>query len=198
MAFSIVSPQAQAASPLSAIVKAQQGIDACDSDQFNQAVDVPSVVNKASDALLKALRRQAEEGTLGDSNIGMALALAGMAEEAGQGGIIRQLLLSEVKGFVATGINGGYFAGRPNNTVQAPRGSLASTLEKLPPGRREIAPGKVLSDKDGRALVTGTFADPKAGRLPLELALEKQNGQWRIVEITNAQALFEETARRGR
>lgn len=190
------SPHAWASEPLSALVTAQKGVDACDSDLFNQAVDVPSVVNKASDSLIKALRTLSAEGTLGDSNIALALALAGMAEQAGQADIIRQLLVSEVRGFVAAGINGGYFAGRPNNTVQPPRGSLASTLDKLPPGRREIVPGRVLSDKEGKAVVSGVFVDPQAGRLPLELALELRNGQWRIVEITNAQSLFEEAARR--
>lgn len=189
------SGNARAAGPLDALRTAQQGIDQSDSDAFSRAVDITSVTDGASDALLAALRKQMNEGTLGDSNMGMALMLADMAESSGQAGMIKQLLISEVRGFVTSGINGGYFAGKPNGTVKPSRGSLASTLTKMPEGRRELIPGKILSEKDGKAVVSATFVDPKAGRFPLELGLTRQDGQWRVTEIVNAQALFEQAAR---
>ena len=187
-----------AESPAQALARAQQGIDKADADLFNSAVDVNSIVSKASSPLLAAFRDQAAEGKLGDSNMVMILALAGAAEESGKLDLVKPLLISEVRGFVATGINGGYFSGRPDATVKPPRGSLASSLTKMPKGRREIVPGKILSEQGDKAVMSATFVDPKAGRLPLELALEKRNNTWQVVEITNARELFNEAVRRNR
>lgn len=185
-----------ASGPLDALVKAQQGIDQSDSDLFNQCVDVPAVVGKAADSLLAAMREQVASGNLEAGNLGILLAFAGAAEDAGQSALLKQLLVSEVKSFVATGINGGYFAGTPNESVRASRGSLASALAKMPQGRREIRPGRILSEADGQATVSATFVDPEAGRLPLELGMERKDGQWRVVEIRNAQSLFNQAVKR--
>lgn len=189
---------ALAAGPLDSLAQVQRGIDACDSDMVTAVVDIPSVVGTASDALVDALQQQASDGNLGDGNLAMVLALAGVAKESGQAALVNQLLVSEVRGFLVSGINGGYFAGTPNGSVKPSRSSLAGTLEKIPRGRRQIVPGKVLTHKDGAANVSATFVDPGAGRLPLELVLKEQDGVWRVTEIANARALFEEAARRNR
>lgn len=188
--------RADASGPLGALITAQKGIDQSDSDLFNQAVDIPTVVDRASDALLTALREEAAAGRLDAGNLGMVLALAGAADNAGQTALIKQLLISEVKSFVASGINGGYFAGSDKAKTKASRGSLASALDKMPKGRREIRPGSILSHTDNIATVSATFIDPEAGSLPLELALEQQDGgNWRVTEILNAKTLFEQAAR---
>lgn len=186
------------AGPLESLAEIQRGIDACDSDTVTRVVDIPSVVGKASDSLVEVLQQQAAEGNLGDGNLAMVLALAGVAQEGGQAAMIRQLLVSEVRGFVVSGVNGGYFAGNPNGSVAPSRASLANSLEKMPQGRRQVIPGRILSQRDGTAKVSATFVDPKAGRLPLELAMEEQGGAWRVVEIANARSLFQEAARRNR
>lgn len=182
--------------PLEALALAQRGIDESNSDLFTRAVDVNSVTTAASDTLLAALQAEAADGTLGDANIVMALALLGSSGDSSQAGLLKQLLVSEVKGFVATGINGGYFAGAPNGTVKPPKASLASTLEKMPQGRREIIPGKVLSHAGDEAAVSAVFVDPKAGRFDLELGMRRENGNWRVKEISNAAELFKEARKR--
>jgi hypothetical protein len=191
------APQA-AGSPQAALIQAQRGIDEADSDLFNTVVDVVSVINKASDDLIVALKEQAVKGELGDSNIVVLLTLAASAEEAGQMALLRPLLITEVRNFVAIGINGGYFAGKPNTSVSPSRNSLAAVLKKMPEGRREIVPGKLLSQQDGKARMSATFNDPAAGGFPLELIVEQQKGGWRIVEIANAKELFHEAAKRNR
>lgn len=191
-------PSGAAAGPLESLAGVQRGIDECDSDSVTRTVDIPSVVGKASDSLVEVLQQQSAEGTLGDSNLAMVLALAGVAQESGQAAMIRQLLISEVRGFVVSGVNGGYFAGKPNGSVKPSRTSLAGSLEKMPQGRRQVIPGRILSQQDGAARVSATFVDPKAGRLPLELAMEEREGVWRVVEIVNARALFQEVAQRNR
>lgn len=184
--------------PMTAITNTQKAIDESNSDLMNQAIDLNSVLDKASDTLMASLQQQIDAGTIDSTSITMALSLANMAEESGKGAFVKQLLLSEVRGFVTSGVNGGYFAGKPNGKVKPPRASLASTLEKMPRGRREIIPGKVLSNKDGKASVSATFVDPEAGRLPLVLAVEQQGNDWRITEISNASEVFEQASKKRR
>ena len=198
--MSLIPNKASAADsgPVSALVNVQKAIDESDSDVMNQSIDLNSVLNKASDTLMASLQQQIDAGTIDSTSITMALSLANMAEESGKGAFVKQLLLSEVRGFVTSGVNGGYFAGKPNGKVKPPRASLASTLEKMPRGRREIIPGKILSNKDGKASVAATFVDPEAGRLPLVLAVEQQGNDWRITEISNASELFEQASKKRR
>lgn len=182
-------------SPLESLHLAQRGVDECNADYFNQAVDLPSVVDKAASAMLAALSKQAEEGNLGDGGLAMAVGMLSTVDE-NAAALLRPLLVSEVRGFINSGINGGYFAGKPNGSVKPRRGTLASTLEKMPPGRRQILPGKVLSQKDELASVSAFFIDPEAGSFPLILAMQRENGLWRVKEISNAQELFDEASRR--
>lgn len=200
MVFGFAFPQPVLADsdPLSAITLAQQGIEQSDSDLFNRAVDVDSVLNKASDTLNTALREQFAAGKLSGGAGAMILLLSTSEEDSAKAGLVKQLMVSEVKDFLAAGINGGYFAGKPNGTIKPSRGTLASTLPKMSKGRKELIPGKVLSQKDGKAMVSATFADAKAGRFPLTLALERQNGNWRVTEIANAAELLEEATKRER
>lgn len=194
------APQAFAAShpALGSLALVQQGIDERNSDLVTQTLDIGAVVDKASDALVAALRDQGAQGTLGDSNLALALSFAALAEDSGQTALLKPLLISEVKGFVAAGVNGGYFAGTPDPSIKRSKGSLAGALDKLSPGRRQVIPGKVLSETTDTAVVSATFVDPKAGRLPLELAMEQRDGRWRVVEILNAKTLFGEAARRAK
>ncbi|MDR2800198.1 MAG: hypothetical protein LBB52_02900 [Desulfovibrio sp.] len=182
-----VSGVARAADPLSALARAQQGIDTCDSGLFNSAVDLGAVTDKAATALLKALRKASSEGRL-EGPAALIVSLAGTVSDGGQDKLIRQLLHSEIKSFLAAGINSGWFAGQENPAPGG--GGFASYLKNIPRGRREIVPGKIVSEARDKAVVTGRFIDPQAGALPLLLELERKDGVWRVVEIKNATELF--------
>ena len=194
-----LAPTARAASsdPLSAVVTAQRGIDEADSDLFNRAVDVDSVLNKASATLNKALREQLAAGKMGGGAGAMIMLFTAAEDDPAQAGLLKQFMISEVKSFVASGVNGGYFAGKPNGRVKPERGTLAGTLPKMSKSRKELVPGKVLSHQDDKATVSATFVDAKAGRFPLTLALERQNGNWRVTEVVNAAELLDEATNRG-
>jgi hypothetical protein len=179
--------------PLSALAVIQEGVDKADSDLFEQGADLNSLLRAASETLIASLKQQAAEGKLGDANMALGLAIASMDGDSSQAVFIRQLLLSEVRGFVISGINGGYFAGQPNGSIKPSRASLASTLPKMPQGRREIIPGAITSQEGDKATATATFVDPGAGRLPLELALKRENGRWRVTEVLNAAELLNRT-----
>jgi hypothetical protein len=66
----------------------------------------------------------------------------------------------------------------------------------MPKGRREIIPGKLLSQQGKKARMSAAFHDPAAGVLPLELVIEQQGGGWRVVEIVNAKELLHEATKR--
>ncbi|MDR3176398.1 MAG: hypothetical protein LBU06_07700 [Desulfovibrio sp.] len=185
---------AGAAGPLSALARAQEGIDTCDSGLFNSAVDLGAITDKAATALLSAMRKASVEGRL-EGPAALIVSLAGTVSDGGQDKLIRQLLHSEIKSFLAAGINSGWFAGREN---PAPGGrGFASYLKNIPRGRREIVPGKIVSEAGDKAVVTGRFIDPQAGALPLLLELERRDGVWRVVEIKNAAELFTLAGRGG-
>jgi len=196
--FLLPPAQALAAGPMTALQLMQRGVDDADSDLFSQGIDIDSVVNKSSDSLLAALREQAASGNLPEGNITMLLGVADMAQNSGQGAFLKQMLVSEVRSFLVSGVNGGYFAGKPNGRVKHSGMTLASTLEKMAVGRREILPGKVISNENGKAKVSATFVDPEAGRFPLSLAVEERNGQWKVVEILNAAEVFSQVSRHGK
>ena len=191
-------PSFGAAGPLAAIEIAQRGIDESDSDLFNQAVDVDSVLHKASGALNVALREQLAAGKVAGGAGVMMLMLPLAEEDPEQAGLLKQLLIAEVKDFLAAGINGGYFAGKPNGSITPERGYLTGSLRKMPKGRRVLSPGEILSQQEGKATVSATFTDPKAGSFPLTLIVEQSGGNWRVTEIVNAMDLLEGTSGRGR
>ncbi|MDR1489375.1 MAG: hypothetical protein LBS65_02655 [Desulfovibrio sp.] len=186
---------ASAADPLSALVRAQEGIDTCDSGLFNSAVDLGAITDKAATALLNALRKASSEGRLEGPAV-LIVSLAGTMSDGGQDKLIRQLLHSEIKSFLAAGINSGWFSGQEKHAPGG-GGGFASYLKKIPRGRREIIPGKIVSEAKDSAVVTARFLDPQAGALPLLLELERRNGVWRVVEIKNAAELFTLAGRGG-
>jgi hypothetical protein len=187
---------AGAAGPLSAAETAQMGIDACDSDLFSRGVDMDRVALRAAQDLLKDgnLKGQAEKKA-GDA-AGILLALgAGNPEQAA---LIGRLLASELRGFAVSGINSCLFAGKEGAQPARSGGMLASTLNRLAPGRREIKAGKILDREKDKARISAEFVDPRAGTFPLILGVERQNGAWRIVEIDNVPELLERAATHGR
>lgn len=201
-ACALSSGPAQAAepaakTPLQALTLAQQAIDGSDPDAFKRVVDVDSVLSRGLDDSFAGIQKLAAGGEMRGSGAMLALVLVGASDPA-KSKAIKQLLASEVKGFVTAGIRGGYFAGKPNGSVPADSGAFSPLLEGLSKSRKEIVPGRVLSQKAGSAVASATFVDHGAGRFPLELALENKEGGWRVVGINNAAALVEEAAKNAR
>jgi hypothetical protein len=181
--------RAGAAGPLSAAETAQKGIDACDSDLFSRGVDMDRVALRAVQDLLKddGLKGQADKKTGDAAEILLTLS-AGNPEQAA---LIGRLLASELRSFAVSGINSCLFAGKEDAQPAQSGGLLASMLNRLAPGRREIKAGKILDRNRDKARISAEFIDPRAGTFPLVLGVEQQNGAWRIVEIDNVPELLE-------
>ena len=188
---------AAASGPLDSLQVAQQGIDRCDPDLFRQAVDVDSVFNSGFDTLLSVLADEVRAGNIGGENALLAMAVSGLNSGGGSNAaLLKQLLSSEAKSFVTAGISGGYFAGNPNGKVGKDAGAFSSLLKDISKERKQLVPGKVLSQNGNDAVISAQLVDGGAGKFPLKLRLEKDNGRWQVKEVLNAQELLQKANRR--
>jgi hypothetical protein len=187
------APAARAAtSPLEAITTAQKGISSHDYALLRQGVDVSSVLDKATDSLLAELKRQMNEGNMvGDSTI-TTLLLMLVDDDSGKGGMVRSLLQMEAENLLRTAVNAGYIDGKPDPSKSGNAGMFKSALKELGRSKKRLAPGKVLKEQDDSATVSASFVDSIEGIFPLELRMEKEQGQWRVKEIMNLRQLIEQ------
>jgi hypothetical protein len=186
-----VWPGQAAEGPLEALVLAQKGIDARDPDLFHQAVDLDAVLAHGLDEAIDALVGQARSGALDPLLSMTVLSLTDGSPQNRE--LLTALLASEVRGFVNTGISKGVFAGSGED-----KSGFSPLFKGISLDRKEILPGKILSRKDGRATVSATFRDRKAGSFPLRLALEETDSRWRVKKILNGPELIREALRHGR
>ena len=193
LALLLLASPAQAAGPLDAVSNARAAVNADDVDAFNAAVDVDAVLQSGLTEGLDLLCTQAASGKL-SQNVDpmMALALSGVASDCRPDNpqllLLRALVQSEAKSFVAAGVGGGYFAGKPNGRV-AESGMHSKLLRGMSSARKELLPGKVISQTGDAAEVSATLRDAKAGEFPLRLKVERKNAAWRITEVLNAREL---------
>ncbi|MDR2161590.1 MAG: hypothetical protein LBO77_05565 [Desulfovibrio sp.] len=185
-----ITAHAQSGGPLDALVLVQQGIDTRNPDLFHQAVDLNAVLSHALDDALRILNTQA-----GSLDTTLALALQGLEGDSSLSrNLFSALLSSEAQRFVDTGIRSGSFAGKTPG--QQPFSSLL--LQGVSQERKQIIPGKILSRQGVRATASASLADDGAGIFPLRLALEEENGHWRIKKILNIPELIKEAMVHGR
>ena len=177
--------------PMDAVTIAQKAVDAADPDMFAEVVDVDSVLNKGITTAMEIMKEQSAQNKAGQGSPLLALALAGLSgKDKNQVELIKALLVSEVKGFVRTGIYGGYFAGKPNGRAASNSSTFSPLLDGVSKKRKELLPGKVLSQQKDAASVSATLVDKDAGNFPLSLGLERQNGVWRVTELRNLRELM--------
>jgi|GEM_PF-3271753 len=186
-------PAARAASsPLEALATAQKGIAGHDYAVLSQGVDVSSVLDNATDSLLAELKRQMNEGNMvGDSTV-TTLLLMLVDDDSGKGGMVRSLLRMEAENLLRTAVNAGYIDGKPDPSKAGNAGMFKSALKELGRSKKRLAPGKVLKEQDDSATVSASFVDSIEGIFPLELRMEKEQGQWRVKEIMNIRQLIEQ------
>jgi hypothetical protein len=193
------APASAASDPLSAVIDAQVAVKKSDTNAFNAAVDVDTLLNKGLDDSLAVLCERASTGTLPPMEPMLAMAVAGIASdcrpENPQLIVLRGLFQSEAKTFISTGVGGGYFAGQPNGTVSA--NSMHSRLLKgMSTARKDLVPGSVISQTADTAEVSATLQDGDAGAFPLRLKVDRKNASWRITEVLNARELIQEALSR--
>ena len=183
---------ARAASPLDAIKLAQKGVSDHDYTLFSQAVDVPSVLDSAADSLLAELKKQMASGAIKGDSTATSLLLMALSDDAGKGGMVRTLLQMEAVNLLRTAINAGHIDGEPDPAKAGNAGLFKGALKELGRSKKELAPGKVLKEEGDKATVSAAFFDSLEGRFPLELRMQKENGQWRVKELMNVRQLIDQ------
>lgn len=181
--------------PLDAVTTAQKAIDSSDATLFNKVVNVDSILDKGAASALDILTQKMRNGELVGVNPVLALTLSSMGQDPMKIEMLRGLLGAEIKKFVAAGINGGYFAGKPNGKGDG--GAFSGLLQGLSREKKELVPGRVLSEKGDAATISATLVDYGAGKFPLELGLIQENGLWRITEVLNIRALLDSALQQG-
>lgn len=188
MAWQPAKAAAAGGTPLGALVTAQKAIDTCNYEMFSKVVDIDAVLKSGIHPALNGLAQQARKGQLQGVNPVLLLLLGSVdMRDPAKVQMVEQLLSSELKTFVASGISGGYFAGAPNGKGG---GAASALLEGLSDGRKELVGKKVLKESGNKASVAATLIDHGAGSFPLELGLARHDGVWRVVSIDNAQQLI--------
>ncbi len=181
---------AQAKKPLEAIAFAQKGIEGANYTLFSRMVDTDSIVHNSAGEALAFLQEKMQKGELSGATPVLALMLSGInVEDKKQVSMLTQMLSTEVRSFVASGVSGGHFAGKPNGkTKLAGAGALFSGLSTK---AKRLIPGKVLQEKGDTALVSAVLEDGEAGRFPLELNMTRTNENWRVTGIHNLRPMLE-------
>ncbi len=173
-------------SPLTTIKIVQESIDASDYTAFAKVVDVDAVVSSAIPKIILQLQALDSTGMIQTSP---ALSFAFKSinpNDPTQLAFLSQLVGSEVKTLLASGISGGYFAGQPNGKGT---GAHSSILDKMTTGRKAILGKKVRFSEPNKAIVEGSLHDEGNAEFPLVLGLELQENLWRVVSIENAEEL---------
>ncbi len=174
--------------PVSAIAALQKAIDTRDTNLMDRHMDLDAVIGKAADAVLNDTEavRLAEE-----SSPAVALMLASLGSDARTRAVARQLLASETRQFVRYGVSSGAFAGELKKGPHAGAGLLASLLRGGAKDKKSFGPATVRKDTGNEAVVATSLADASGRRAyPLELALRRAGGVWKVTEITNIQTLI--------
>ncbi|MDR2050910.1 MAG: hypothetical protein LBQ63_03970 [Deltaproteobacteria bacterium] len=171
----------------------QEAVDAPDSAAALRHLDLESLVAAAIDEELPRINERVKRGELILSPP-LALALAGLNEGSpAMRGMISGFLAAELGKFIAYGIDGGFFAGRPrpDDELALLDGGVFSLLGRISGSRKELSGAETLILEGDSALIRLELSDAATGgRYPLELRLRRADGLWKIIRIENTAALF--------
>lgn len=178
--------------PAGAVTGVQKAIEANDMALLERAIDLDAVVAKgveaalADDAVVEAVSKYPAAALV------LALGSSGGANEA-----IRTLLGSEVKEYIRHGVVSGAFAGKPKDNVSRYGGIFGSKAFRG--GDKDIVTISDVTVKNqdkSSARVTATVTQgSKKKTYPVEMAVQKQQSGWRIVEIANIPDLVRQNAK---
>ena len=177
--------------PAGAIQALQSAITTRDVALMERHINLDKVIGSAVDAVLADSNaiKQAEQ-----TSPAVALVLAGMGSDERVKTVARHLLNTEMKQFVRYGVSSGTFAGTAKAGPHPGAGLFSSLLRGGAGDKKSFGSATVRNQTADTAQVTTSLADATSGETyPLDLALQKQDGVWRVTEITNIHALIKRT-----
>lgn len=184
--FFWIRPASAGGGPFEAVVIANKSVEIADVDLFRSVVNMDALLANAAEDIRKELISLSGEGQLGNINPAVLAVINKGDSLTSQFAV--QLFTQDIKDYVAIGIQNGYFAGRQTLPVDM-TGPFPGIMKKASHAKKEIRPGKVVSQKADRAVVSATLVDHQLGSFPLELGLSMTERGWMVDSVVNVRSL---------
>lgn len=189
LALFLLRPGAAGASqtPEAALAEIQRAIDQADLAAFERRVDVDALLDQSASALIASLRKAGKVDTSGLPPM-LSLMVASVRDPA-MATQIKNLLVQEGGAFARSGIESGFFAGKPKAGAK-PQGLLAPLFGDVSTGRKELRPRGASRKSTGGVILPVTVHDYGNGRdYKVDLGMVAAGQSWKVNRIANMDTL---------
>lgn len=165
----------------------QQAIDSSDLAAFERHVDMDALIDQSASALIASLQKA---GKIDTSKLPPMLALmVASVQDPSMAKQIKSLLVQETGTFARSGIESGFFAGKPKAGAK-PKGLLAPLFGEVSTGRKELrARGSARATGD-MTVLPATIHDFGNGRdYKVDLGMTPSGEGWKVSRIANMDQL---------
>ena len=150
-------------------------------------VDVDALLDQSASALIASLQRAGKVNTSGLPPM-LALMVASV-QDPSMAKQIKNLLVQETGTFVRSGIESGFFAGKP--AAAKPKGLLAPLFGDVSTGRKELKPRGASRKSKNAAVLPVTIHDYGNGRdYKVDLGMISNGKSWKVNRIANMDTLL--------
>ncbi|WP_300686878.1 hypothetical protein [uncultured Bilophila sp.] len=182
-----VSACAAPQTPEAVLTQIQRSIDEADLPSFERHVDVDALLDQSASALIASLQRAGKVNTSGLPPM-LALMVASV-QDPSMAKQIKNLLVQETGTFVRSGIESGFFAGKP--AAAKPKGLLAPLFGDVSTGRKELKPRGASRKSKNAAVLPVTIHDYGNGRdYKGDLGMISNGKSWKVNRIANMDTLL--------
>ena len=172
--------------PEAALETIQQAIDSSDLPTFERHVDMNALLDQSATALVTHLQKT---GKVDTSKLPPMLSLmVASVQDPSMAKQIKMLLVQETGTFARSGIESGFFAGKPNGAK--PKGLLAPLFSDVSTGRKELRPRGAARTSGGLTVLPATIHDFGNGRnYKVDLGMTPFGESWKVTRIANMDSL---------
>lgn len=189
LALFLPGPNASAASqtPEAVLTEIQRAIDEADLAAFERRVDVDALLDQSASALISSLQKAGKVDTSGLPPM-LSLMVASVQDPT-MAKQIKNLLVQETGTFARSGIESGFFAGKPKANAK-PQGLLAPLFGDVSTGRKELRPRGASRKSTGGVTLPVTIHDYGNGRdYKVDLGMVPAGSSWKVNRIVNMDKL---------
>ena len=182
-----VSACAAPQTPEAVLTQIQRSIDEADLPSFERHVDVDALLDQSASALIASLQRAGKVNTSGLPPM-LSLMVASV-QDPSMAKQIKNLLVQETGTFVRSGIESGFFAGKP--AAAKPKGLLAPLFGDVSTWRKELKPRGASRKSKNAAVLPVTIHDYGNGRdYKVDLGMISNGKSWKVNRIANMDTLL--------
>ena len=173
--------------PEAVLKEIQAASDSGDLPALEKRVDVDALLDQSSSALIAALQKAGKVDTSGLPPM-LALMVASV-QDPSMAKQIKTLLVQETGTFARSGIESGFFAGKPKANAK-PKGLLAPLFGDVSTGRKELRPRGASRKANGTTTLPATIHDFGNGRdYKVDLGMTPSGESWKVTSIANMDKL---------